>query len=169
VPTDSPFHDITGNDGTFFIRDLPLGTYTVEAWDADLGALSQEVKLVPAPGYPLIRFAFGKGKVDPGNGGVIANDGPCRIATAGRGPVGEACAGGGIRSAMRFMKDVVKQLRAKGLKHTCDECHLDLDGYALNNGARGRLDELLTQLQERQEEKQEDKQEDKQEEKQGNR
>jgi hypothetical protein len=31
-------------------------------------------------------------------------------------------------------------------KHTCDECHRDLDGYTLIDGARAKLDELLGQL-----------------------
>jgi plastocyanin len=38
-----PFFGVTGADGTFTIKDLPPGTYTVEAWHEKLGTQTQQV------------------------------------------------------------------------------------------------------------------------------
>lgn len=38
-----PFHAATGSDGAFVIRDVPAGTYTLEAWHERLGFLRQEI------------------------------------------------------------------------------------------------------------------------------
>lgn len=40
---DHPFHAITGDDGSFQIKDLPAGTYTVEVWHEKLGTETQSV------------------------------------------------------------------------------------------------------------------------------
>jgi plastocyanin len=43
-----PYFAVTGADGTFEFRDLPPGTYTIEAWHEQLGRLEQMVTLAPS-------------------------------------------------------------------------------------------------------------------------
>jgi plastocyanin len=43
VVTDNPFHSVTGEDGSFTIKDVPPGTYTIEAWHERLGTKSAEI------------------------------------------------------------------------------------------------------------------------------
>ena len=38
-----PFYAVTGDDGSFEIKDLPAGTYTVEVWHEKLGTQSTQV------------------------------------------------------------------------------------------------------------------------------
>ena len=45
--TEHPFHAISGNDGTFTIKNLPAGKYTIEAWQEELGTQQQEVTVTP--------------------------------------------------------------------------------------------------------------------------
>lgn len=40
---DHPFFSVTGDGGTFALKDLPAGTYTIEAWHERLGSQTQEV------------------------------------------------------------------------------------------------------------------------------
>ena len=40
-----PFFAITGKDGTFVIKGLPPGDYTIEAWHEKLGTLTQKVSV----------------------------------------------------------------------------------------------------------------------------
>jgi hypothetical protein len=40
---DHPFFAVTGADGKFAIKDLPAGTYTLEAWHPELGTKSMTV------------------------------------------------------------------------------------------------------------------------------
>ena len=40
---DNPFFDVTRNDGSFSIKDLPPGKYTVHAWHETLGELEKEI------------------------------------------------------------------------------------------------------------------------------
>jgi len=40
---DHPFFSVTGTDGTFELKGLPPGTYTVEAWHEKLGTQTQTV------------------------------------------------------------------------------------------------------------------------------
>src|SRR5512140_127979 len=42
-----PFYAVTGSDGSFSIKGLPPGTYTVEAWHEKFGTRSQQVTLAP--------------------------------------------------------------------------------------------------------------------------
>lgn len=53
---DHPFFAVSGDDGSFVIRDLPPGTYEIEAWHEKLGA--REAKLVLAPGDTEINVDF---------------------------------------------------------------------------------------------------------------
>ena len=38
-----PFHSVSGADGTFTLKNLPAGTYTIEAWHEKFGAQTQSV------------------------------------------------------------------------------------------------------------------------------
>ncbi len=42
-----PFYAVTGDDGSFEIKNIPPGTYTVEAWQEKLGTVSQKITLKP--------------------------------------------------------------------------------------------------------------------------
>ena len=51
-----PFYAVTNDDGTFEIKGLPPGTYTVEAWHERLGTQTQQVTV--AEGNPNVTAAF---------------------------------------------------------------------------------------------------------------
>ena len=40
---DHPFYAVTGDDGSFEIKDLPAGTYTIEVWHEKLGTQTAQV------------------------------------------------------------------------------------------------------------------------------
>src|SRR3954454_16965301 len=42
---DHPYFAVTGDDGKFELKDLPPGTYTIEAWHEKLGPMTQSVTL----------------------------------------------------------------------------------------------------------------------------
>ena len=42
-----PYFSVTKSDGTFELRNLPPGEYTIEAWHEKLGAQSQKVTIGP--------------------------------------------------------------------------------------------------------------------------
>ena len=44
---DHPFYAVTGADGTFSLKGLPPGTYTIEAWHEKLGTQTQMVTIGP--------------------------------------------------------------------------------------------------------------------------
>jgi plastocyanin len=54
--TDGP-SAVSGKQGTFAIKDVPAGTYTVTAWQEKLGEKSQQVT-VPASGDVSVDFTF---------------------------------------------------------------------------------------------------------------
>jgi plastocyanin len=55
--TDNPFFAITGDDGSFSLKDVPPGEYTVEAWHEKLG--TKTAKLTVAAGKPAeLKFEF---------------------------------------------------------------------------------------------------------------
>jgi plastocyanin len=41
--TDNPFHAVSSDDGTFTMRDVPAGSYTIEAWHELLGTQKAQV------------------------------------------------------------------------------------------------------------------------------
>jgi hypothetical protein len=49
---------VSGADGTFVIRGVPAGTYTVAAWHERLGEKTAQVA-VPASGEVAVDFTFG--------------------------------------------------------------------------------------------------------------
>lgn len=49
VVQDHPFFAVTGEDGSFEIKGLAPGTYTLEAWHPTLGAKSLQVKIGTGP------------------------------------------------------------------------------------------------------------------------
>jgi plastocyanin len=42
---DHPFFSVTGDDGEFRIKDLPVGDYTLEAWHEVLGTQTKEISV----------------------------------------------------------------------------------------------------------------------------
>jgi carboxypeptidase family protein len=52
-----PYFDVTHDDGTFSIKDLPAGTYTIKAWHEVFGV--QEKQITVTGGEPVvIDFTF---------------------------------------------------------------------------------------------------------------
>jgi hypothetical protein len=45
---DNPRFAVTRTDGTFELRDVPPGTYTIAAWQEDLGTQEQELTVPPS-------------------------------------------------------------------------------------------------------------------------
>jgi len=52
-----PYFVVTGTDGSFDLRNLPPGTYTIEAWHEKLGTATQKIT-VGANDTKAIDFAF---------------------------------------------------------------------------------------------------------------
>ncbi len=44
---DHPYFSVSGQDGTFDLKKLPAGTYTIEAWQERLGSQTQSVTIGP--------------------------------------------------------------------------------------------------------------------------
>lgn len=44
---DHPFYDVTGDSGTFELKDAPAGTYTIEAWHEEFGTQTRSVTVTP--------------------------------------------------------------------------------------------------------------------------
>jgi plastocyanin len=57
VVSDTPYA-VSGKDGTFVIKNVPAGTYTVSAWHEKLGEKTTQVT-VPAAGDATADFSFG--------------------------------------------------------------------------------------------------------------
>ena len=59
VVQDHPFFAVTGDDGTFEIKGLAVGTYTLEAWHPTLGIRTLEIKIGKgARGNVSARFSY---------------------------------------------------------------------------------------------------------------
>ncbi len=56
---DHPYFSVTGKSGSFQIPDLPVGSYTIEAWHEVFGSLKQEIKIEDGKTLEL-EFAYGK-------------------------------------------------------------------------------------------------------------
>jgi hypothetical protein len=54
---DNPYFGVTKADGTFDFKNVPPGTYTLEAWQEDLGTQEQQVTLASS-GKATTEFAF---------------------------------------------------------------------------------------------------------------
>lgn len=54
-----PYAEVVGEDGSFAIKDVPPGTYTVKAWHPTLGLKETKVT-VPAKGVSEVKFEFTK-------------------------------------------------------------------------------------------------------------
>lgn len=44
---DNPYYDVTTKTGTFELKNLPPGTYTIEAWHERFGTLDQTITIAP--------------------------------------------------------------------------------------------------------------------------
>ena len=53
-----PFFDVTGADGSFEIKGLPPGTYTIEAWHERLGTQTQQVTISDSAPAATAAFSF---------------------------------------------------------------------------------------------------------------
>jgi plastocyanin len=54
---DHPYFSVTGPDGSFSLKGLPPGTYTIEAWHEKLGTQTQSVTIGPTESRE-VAFAF---------------------------------------------------------------------------------------------------------------
>jgi hypothetical protein len=55
--TRHPFFAVTGSDGTFTLKGLPPGDYTIEAWTATFGTQEQNVTVGPSE-EKTVSFTF---------------------------------------------------------------------------------------------------------------
>ncbi|HKV81542.1 MAG TPA: carboxypeptidase regulatory-like domain-containing protein [Candidatus Sulfotelmatobacter sp.] len=53
----NPFYDVTGSDGTFTIKGIPPGDYTLEAWTATFGVQDQKLTVAPKA-TETVNFTF---------------------------------------------------------------------------------------------------------------
>ena len=58
----NPFFAVTKEDGTFELRGLPAGTYTIEAWHEEFGNQTEQVTIADGSTSAMVEFRF---KADP--------------------------------------------------------------------------------------------------------
>ncbi len=54
-----PFYAVSGDDGSFEIKDLPPGKYTLEAWQETLGTKTVEITVPDSGDTAPVQFSFG--------------------------------------------------------------------------------------------------------------
>ena len=54
---ESPYFAVTATDGSFELKNVPPGKYTIEAWQEELGTQEQELIVEPS-GKPTLLFTF---------------------------------------------------------------------------------------------------------------
>lgn len=57
--TDHPHAVVTGEDGTFRLPNVPIGSYKLQAWHPHLGIKEAEVKVVPGKPVEVVFPAYG--------------------------------------------------------------------------------------------------------------
>ncbi len=134
--SETPFFDVTSEDGHFRLNALPPGHYRLEAWHERLGTRQLEVRVPPAFDPT---FDFGAPPPAP----APATPGACAIALEGDNPVTRACAKDGRKGAKRVMKAMVAKARMRGLPLSCNDCHRNDDDWSLHLEARPRFEDLL--------------------------
>jgi hypothetical protein len=92
----------------------------------------------PGLALPALVLTLGLARARPLEAGQ-----PCTIATKGDSPVAQACADGGLVSAKRAMRDLIKRAKATGVKFECDDCHRNDVDYGLTPQARDSFQRLL--------------------------
>ena len=53
-----PFFAVTKDDGSFEIKGLPAGTYTIEAWHERLGTQTQQITISDSAPAVMTAFTF---------------------------------------------------------------------------------------------------------------
>jgi RNA polymerase sigma factor (sigma-70 family) len=135
--SETPFHDVTAEDGRFRLEGLPAGRYQLEAWHPRLGARRLEVS-VPSGREVLLEL----GEVS--RPAMVIGPGRCAIAVEGDSPVAQACRREGRRGAKKVMKGMVAQAKKRGQRLECDSCHRNDQDWALQGEARRRFEALLS-------------------------
>jgi len=88
-----------------------------------------------------VSFAVSLGALVVVSRPAVAGD-ACTIATSGDSETAKACAKGGRAEAKKVMKKMVADAKAKKGKFTCEQCHKDLDNYALTANAKDDFKKL---------------------------
>jgi hypothetical protein len=75
---------------------------------------------------------------------VATGPNSCKLAGDGDSPVDKACHEGGLAAAKQTMKGLLKAGRAAGVRHECDDCHINAEDYSqLSKGADEKFARLL--------------------------
>ena len=53
-----PFYKVSGDEGTFEIKDLPPGSYVIESWHEKFGAQTQSVTIGAADELKELDFSY---------------------------------------------------------------------------------------------------------------
>jgi hypothetical protein len=71
------------------------------------------------------------------------DEGPCKYATKGEGPIVDACKKGGRSAAEDVMKQMVKAAKANGVAFKCVACHEDMDSFKPKASAADDFKKLI--------------------------